>query len=148
MSIPASGNSVASATYSALPVAVPRWRSKRSIASSSFSLSSVGGCTSAALPPNATMPMRAFGGRSSTNDFAAICAAVMRFGSTSVAPMLSDTSMARMIVCCCDGSVTRAVGRASAVIIATSDTSRMAGGRWRRTRSPGPIAALTRSRLE
>ena len=81
------------------------------------------------------------------NDLAAACAAVIRLGSTSVAPMLSETSMARMIVCCCDGNVTIAVGRAMATSMVTSDSSRMTGGTWRRNRSPGPMAAFSSARL-
>ena len=40
----------------------------------------VGDCTSTALPPNATRPMRTSGGRSSTKAFAAACAAVSPIG--------------------------------------------------------------------
>ena len=61
--------------------------------------------------------------------------------------MLSDTSIARMIVCCCDGSVTIAVGRAIATSIAVNDSRSSAGGTCRRMRSPGPIAALSSARL-
>ena len=41
----------------------------------------------------------------------------MRFGLTSVARMLPETSIARMTVSCCDGSVTTAAGRAIATSI-------------------------------
>ena len=98
------------------------------MAASSASLSFVGGCTSDADAPKATMPMRAFDGCSSMNDFAATCAAESRFGSTSVAPIDSDTSIASMIVCCCEGSVTIAVGRAMATSIVASASNSNAGG--------------------
>ena len=71
---------------------------------------SVGVCTTAAVPANDTMPSRTFFGSSWMKDRAAACAASRRFGSTSVACMLRDTSIASAIVMYCDGSVTVAVG--------------------------------------
>ena len=46
------------------------------------------------------------------------CAAMMRLGSTSVARMLSETSIAIAIVMYCEGRTTDAVGRAIATIAA------------------------------
>ena len=54
--------------------------------------------TKACVPPKATMPILTSGGRSWTNDLAALCAAVIRLGSTSRAPMLSDTSITNSVV--------------------------------------------------
>jgi hypothetical protein len=45
------------------------------------------------------MPTRTVGGNSSKNTLAAACAALIRFGSTSFARMLSDTSIASITVC-------------------------------------------------
>ena len=81
------------------------------------------------------------------NAFAAFCDATSRLGWTSVARMLPETSIARITVCCCDGSVTTAVGRAMPMINAASDSSSTAGGTWRRQRAPGAIAPLTMARL-
>ena len=77
-----------------------------------------------------------------TNALAAACAAAMRVGSTSAARMLSDTSIARMIVCWFDGSVTVAVGRAMAMIAAIVASRNSAGGTWRRMRWVRPIACM------
>jgi hypothetical protein len=71
----------------------------------------------------------------------------MRDGSTSVARMLPETSIARMTVSWCAGSVITALGRAIAVSIAASAANRIAGGRWRRHHRPLPIASFTSSRL-
>jgi hypothetical protein len=86
----------------------------------------------AALPANATMPMRVVRGVSLMNAFAAACAAARRVGFTSSARMLPETSIARITVSCCVGSVTMAAGRASATSIAASATRKIAGGIWRR----------------
>ena len=56
--------------------------------------------------------MRTLEGWSATKAFAAACAAAIRLGCTSVARMLPETSMARMMVWCWDGKVTTAAGRA------------------------------------
>ena len=61
--------------------------------------------------------------------------------------MLPDTSIARMIVSCCDGSVTTAVGREIAKIINASASRNRIGGMCRRTRPPAPIASFTIARL-
>jgi hypothetical protein len=74
---------------------------------------------------------------------AAFCAATSRFGWTSVARMLPDTSMARMMVCWLEGRVTTATGREAASSIAAIASRNSAGGMWRRTCWPGPIASLT-----
>ena len=130
-----------------LPIAVPRCSWKRSIAAMMSSLFCVGGCTSAAVPANDTTPMRALRGCSSTNALAATCDAVRRFGSTSAARMLPDTSIARMIVSCCEGSVITAVGRATATNSAASASRNSAGGTCLRQPGPRPSASLTSDRF-
>ncbi|MNT93587.1 hypothetical protein D3C72_2350950 [compost metagenome] len=79
---------------------------------------------------------------------AAFCAAVRRSGSTSVARMLPDTSMASMMVWSCEGKVMTANGRAAASSRAISASRNSAGGMWRRRCWPGPMASRTRDRLE
>ena len=61
--------------------------------------------------------------------------------------MLPETSIARMTVSCCVGSVTTAAGRAMATIINVSASRNSSGGMWRRKRWPAPIASLTIVRL-
>ena len=61
--------------------------------------------------------------------------------------MLPETSIARMIVSCCDGSVTTAAGRAIATIISVSAIRNRSGGTWRRKRLPAPIASRIIARL-
>ena len=126
--MPSSGKSAASDTSKPLPIAVCRCSAKRSMAATSASRSRVGGWTSAAVPANVTMPMRVSSGCFCTNAFAAFCAATSRFGSMSFARMLSDTSIAMTIVRLSEGSVTVAVGRASARIAAISPSSNRNGG--------------------
>ena len=109
-------------------MAVPRCNWKRSIAAITSSRLSVGACTTAAVPANDTTPTRTVRGRSVTKVLAASCAATMRLGCTSVARMLPDTSIARMMVSCCDGSVITAVGRDAANSSAASASSSSAGG--------------------
>ncbi len=130
-----------------LPTAVPRCNSKRSIAALRSSRLNVVGCTTLAVAANATMPMRIRDGVSAMNARAAACAASIRLGCTSAARMLPETSIARMIVSFCDGSVTVAIGRAMATTSAASDNSISAGGIWRRQRCPRPSASLTIARL-
>ncbi len=145
--MPASGKIAASDTMMPLPIAVPRCSWKRSIAAMMSSLFCVGGCTSAAVPANETTPMRALRGCSLTNALAATCDAVRRFGSTSAARMLPDTSIARMIVSCCDGSVITAVGRATATNSAVSASRNSTGGTCLRQPGPRPSASLTSDRF-
>ena len=92
----------------------------------------VGGCTSCAESAYATTPMRTLRGSRAAKALAAACDALMRLGATSGACMLPDTSIARMIVCCCAGKVSVAVGRAAATISTASDTSSNAGPACRR----------------
>jgi hypothetical protein len=119
----------------------------RSMAAVSASRSSVGGCTSVAVAANTTMPILVFGEASATNCLAAFCIATRRLGSTSFARMEPEASSAMMMVCFCVGSVTVAVGLATATIIAASAMNISAGGTWRRMRGPAPIASLTMPRL-
>jgi hypothetical protein len=107
----------------------------------------VGACATVAVPANATTPMRTFSGCSATNCFAAFCAAISRFGSTSVARMLPEMSIARITVSCCVGSVIVACGRAIARSMAASARKKSSGGMWRLMRWPAPIASRTSPRL-
>ena len=67
----------------------------------------------------------------------------MRLGLTSVARMLPDTSIARMMVRCCDGSVITAVRpRHRDQQHADSASSSSSGGTWRRQPGPLPSACL------
>ena len=147
MSMPASGKMAASETMMPLPIAVARCSWKRSIAAIRSSRLCVGGCTSAAVPANETMPMRVNGGWSAMKAFAASCAATSRFGCTSVARMLPDTSIASTTVLCCEGSVTTAVGRATASSMHVSARRNSTGGTWRRQPGPRPIASRTSGRF-
>ncbi len=61
-------------------------------------------------------------------DFAASCEATSRLGCTSVARMLPETSMARMMVSCWLGRVTIASGRATAMNRVAIASSISAGG--------------------
>ena len=76
--------------------------------------------------------MRVVLGVSLMNARAAACAAASRVGFTSSARMLPETSIARITVSCCEGSVTSAAGRASATIISASAARKSAGGTCRR----------------
>src|SRR5262249_51523753 len=78
---------------------------------------------------------------------AAACAAARRLGWTSVARMLPETSIAMMIVCRCDGSVTTAAGRAMETIMVINASRKSNGGMCRRKRCRAPIASLTMLRL-
>ena len=73
---------------------------------------------------------------------AAFCAATSRLGCTSVARMLPDTSMARMMVCWLEGRVTTATGRAAASSMAAMASRNSTGGMWRRIVWPAPMASL------
>ena len=107
----------------------------------------VGDCTTEAVAANETTPMRVLLGCSATNARAASCAATMRLGLTSVARMLPETSIERITVSCCDGSVTTAAGRAIATSIRVNAARNSSGGTWRRRRWPALIASLMTERL-
>ena len=130
--MPASGNSVASETTMALPVAVARcsWnrvdRGDQVFAVDGRQLHHLGACRRR----RRCRPSRVRGS-SARKALAASCAATSRLGWTSVARMLPDTSIARMMVCWCDGSVTTAIGRAAASSIATMASRNSSGGMWR-----------------
>ncbi len=129
------------------PMAVARCNWKRSIAAITSSRLSVGACTTAAVPANDTTPTRTEFGSSLTNFLAASCEATMRLGLMSVARMLPDTSIARMMVSCCDGSLITAVGRDTANISTSSARPSSSGGTWRRQPGPLPSACLTSATL-
>ena len=71
----------------------------------------------------------------------------MRLGFTSVARMLPETSIDRMIVSCCDGSVTTAAGRAIAMIMSVNAARNRTGGMCLRIRWPAPSASFITERL-
>ena len=71
----------------------------------------------------------------------------MRDGSTSVARMLPDTSIASMMVCLFDGRCTTATGRAAATSMSPSATSISAGGTWRFQVERRVAACRTSARL-
>ncbi len=141
--MPASGNKVASEITMALPVAVARCSWNRSIAVTRSSRFTVGSCATCADPANATMPTFTWRGSSARNDLAAFCAATRRLGCTSVARMLPDTSMARMMVCWFEGRVTTATGRAAASSMAARASRNRNGGICRRIVWPAPMASFT-----
>ena len=145
-SMPCSGKISASETTMALPIAVARCIWNLSIAATRSSRLSVGGWTTCAVPAKATMPTLTWRGSSARKALAAFCEATSRFGSTSVARMLPETSIARMTVCWVLGSVRVAKGRAAASSIAVIASRNSTGGTWRR-QAPAPMAALTRDRL-
>ncbi len=147
ISMPWSGNSVARLRMMPLPVAVPRCSWKRSIAASTSSRLTVGACTTAAVPANETTPTLTSRGRLLTKALAASWEATSRFGLTSSARMLPDTSIASMMVRSASGSTIVAVGRASANSSAPSAASISAGGTWRRQPGPLPSAARATPRL-
>jgi hypothetical protein len=107
----------------------------------------VGDCTTDAVAANETTPIRVDLGCSATKARAASCAAAMRLGFTSVARMLPETSIDRITVSCCDGSVTTAAGRAMARIISVKAARNMSGGTWRRRRWLAPSASFITERL-
>ena len=71
-------------------------------------------------------------GKLRRNSFAASCAASIRVGMTSLTRMLSDTSIASMIVDLAHGSVTFTRGRAAASSSTAQAMSSKAGGTCRR----------------
>ena len=120
------------------------------MASVSAVRSSVGAMTTCALSEKLTMPTRMLFLASrwrSTKVLAASFAASIRFGLTSSASMLPDTSIARMTVPSSPGTFTSAAGRASARTRTVKPRRKSAGGTCRRMPGPGPIACLTSKRL-
>ena len=98
----------------AAPIVVPRPVVTASIADSSSPRSAVGATASCANPEKTTSPTFVSSSCPSTNDRTAACAALSRFGDTSVAHIDPDTSRARMIVALDVGTSARTVGRALA----------------------------------
>ena len=70
----------------------------------------VGACTISAWPAKATSPIATPRGCASMNALAAACAAPRRVGATSVAAMLSDTSIASTTVPRSAGAVSHGGG--------------------------------------
>ena len=99
------------------------------------------------ITAKATTPTFTVRGSSLRKLLAAFCAAASRLGCTSAARMLPDTSMARMMVCWLDGSITTASGRAAAITSVAMASRNSRGGIWRRTLCPTPTASRTMDRL-
>ena len=93
------------------------------------------------------MPTFTCRGSSARKALAAFWAATRRLGSTSVARMLPETSMASMMVSCCEGRAMVAKGRAEASNSAASASKNSRGGRWRRQEALPAMAWRTRARL-
>ena len=106
----------------------------------------VGACTTAAVPAKETTATLTLRGSSATKALAASCAATSRFGWTSAARMLPETSIARTIVSCADGRVISAAGRDEREQQRASASSSSAGGTWRRQALRLPIASLAPGR--
>jgi hypothetical protein len=92
----------------------------------------VGGTTTEAKPAKETRPTLYWSGSSSTKSAAAALAASIRLGSTSVAIMDSEMSMARMTVARSWGSSTSTAGRVMPPTSTARAMTRMPAGRWRR----------------
>ena len=110
-------------------MAVPSPGFSVSSAVATSALSSVGATPTAARVANETTPTRNFSGTSSRNVFAAMRAASRRVGSTSVAFIEREESIASTIVASSRGTLTVACGRATPTIMNTSATSSTSGGR-------------------
>jgi hypothetical protein len=93
------------------------------------------------------MPTLTLRGSSVRKAFAAFCAATRRLGLTSVARMLPETSMARMMVSWVIGRLTTANGRDAANSMAVMASRNNTGGMWRRMLWLVPRASLTMDRL-
>ena len=107
----------------------------------------VGNCATWALPAKATMPTFTVRGNSFRKPLAAFCAATSRLGCTSAARMLPDTSIARMMVCWLEGSITTAIGRAAATSSAAMPAGTGKAGCGAARVWPAPIASRTIDRL-
>ena len=123
----------------ASPIAVCCWSWRLATALRTRSRWWVGGTSTCALPANATSPSRNRRGNESTNARTARCAALIRVGSTSVARIDCDTSTASITVAVSRGTWTARAGRANAMTMSTSASSRHAAARWRR--HPGRVGA-------
>ncbi len=95
------------------PRDVPRSGPRRSIAATSSARSAVGVCVEKPVSLKTTVPMRTELGWPSMNASAAVLAASIRVGATSVAAMLPETSNARMTVPSRRGTPMTLCGRAS-----------------------------------
>jgi hypothetical protein len=130
----------------ALPMAVPYCIWMASIAPTTDGRSSVAACATWAVPAKVTSPTSMWRGTASRKALAACWAATMRVGLTSCTRMLREMSIASRMVDLAQGSVTGALGRASASSISDSATKTSAGGTCRRQR--GPAAARATLRLD
>jgi hypothetical protein len=103
----------------------------------------VGATRTVASPENETRPTFSGWGMRSTNEDAAVCAAAMRVGETSVACIESDTSMATMIVARSRGTRVTRVGLATATTRLARASRSAAAGTCRR--QPGRAGATLSS---
>jgi hypothetical protein len=126
------------------PMAVPREVRRVPIAASSLSLSVVGSTSSAATPENATSPTLVPFFCALMKSRAAFCAAVSRFGSTSVEHIEEDTSTASRIDEESEACSTDACGRAAPTARTTSPAANSHSGmRRRHSDRPGRAARIT-----
>jgi hypothetical protein len=94
------------------------------------------------------MPIWVPAGCPSMKASAASCATANRFGSTSVAHMLRETSSARMMEVRFKGTSIAATGRAMAVVRLATPDRKSAKGRCRRQRECFGSASRMIERLE
>ena len=116
----------------AAPITVPRAVVRLSMAFVSADLSVVGGTTSCAKLAKAMMPIRVPATWCGTKSFAAFCAAVSRFGATSVAHIEPETSRVRMIDVRLSGTSSEICGRDVAKARAAMAARNRPTGTWRR----------------
>src|SRR5215210_3851900 len=123
-----------------MAVAGPSWR--LAMLALSRSRSVVGATRTWAVPEKDTRPTLSRGGTRSMNVSAAALAARSRVGSTSVASMDRETSMAITIVARSLGTLVALVGWAKAVTRVARARRKAAAGSWRR--HPGRRGATER----
>ena len=125
---PGTERSASREVKTASPMAVLSDSCRAPIAACTEEWSWVGGTTTAATPLKDTSPTLNRSGRPWTNSTAEARAAVIRSGLTSCARMEIETSRATTTVARSRGTSTSPVGRAKAVVSATSDSSSRAAG--------------------
>ena len=119
-------------TLSASPIAVPPCACSESSASLTWVRSVVGLTSSRAAWSKVTSPSRTCLGILPTNCLAALRAAVMRSGLTSVAVIDPDVSVASMIAPCSRVVDASTRGRARAKMSSAVESSSSTAGTWRR----------------
>ena len=137
-----------SEAYTASPMAVDSCNCRDLIADVTVGRSSVGDTSTLALPPKDTSPRLIWGGRLRAKSVAACLAASMRVGSTSVACIDSETSMAIITVARSRGTLTSAEGRATPTLSTDMPASSRAKVRCRRQPGRRGATLLSSSTLE